>query len=288
MTSKHVKNLFKDRDWPIVVCFANQKGGVGKTTLAVQFALYCHEVLKKKVLCIDLDHQGDFTQSLSDKDEIGNPVLGESLTTELFNPEAGDVNPIETSSGIHLIGTTMRNTKLLAVEELPVEEAYYSQEHLNNVFPNFDVVVMDCPPLPGRTMRAALFMAHYVITPIGFGGYGINGVSFTSDMTEEARKAIENITGEAQDYPRFLGAVINLATKVNEAQEFADSINQKHPDLFFKNVIGNRDGLKNASFQGKSIWSQRYQHVAGAEMLRLFEEAFSRIVENEKAIEKSK
>lgn len=282
-----INNLFKDRDWPLVFCFANQKGGVGKTTLAVQFAQYANDVLGKKVLGIDLDYQGDFTHALSDHDEKGVAILGNALSSNLFDSSLGTVEPTKTSKGIDLIGTPRKNPKLLAVEGLAEEESYFCQEHLNDVLPKYDVVVIDCPPLPGRTMQAGLFMAHYVITPMGFGGFGMDSVSYMLNMTKQAQVVLEHITTEPQLYPQFLGSIINLATKYNEAQDFVNGIHKAHPELIFKNIVGNREGVKNASYEGEAVWKQRYQHVAGGEMLRVFREAFERVIQFERKLNRT-
>lgn len=282
-----INNLFKDRDWPLVFCFANQKGGVGKTTLAVQFAQYAHDVLGKKVLGIDMDYQGDFSHALADHDEQGVAILGDALTANLFDSTLGVIEPITTAKGIDVIGTPRKNPKLLAVEGLAEEESYFCQEHINEVLPRYDIVVVDCPPLPGRTMKAGLFMAHYVITPMGFGGFGMDSVSYMLNMTKQAKTVLERITTEPQVYPIFLGSIINLATKYNEAQDFVNSIHKDHPELIFKNIIGNREGVKNASYEGEPVWKQRYQHVAGGEMLRVFREAFDRVMQSENKINRS-
>ena len=282
-----VNELFKDRNWPLVIAFANQKGGVGKTTLAVQFSQYCQEVLGKKVLCIDLDYQGDFSHAIADHDDQNQAILGNALTSNLFDKNFGDVNPIHTSKGLDLIGTPRKNPKLLSIEGLPNEEAYFCQEHVNNVMPEYDIVVVDCPPLPGISMKAALFMAHYVITPMGFGGFGTDSISYMVNMTNQSRLVQEHITSTPQHYPQFLGAIINLTTKMSEAQRFVNGVYKNHPELIFKNIVGNREGIKNASFEGCAVWKQRYQHTAGCEILKVFREAFERVVSFENKIKAS-
>lgn len=276
--------LFANRDWPLVFAFANQKGGVGKTTLAVQFALYCSSVLGKKVLCMDFDQQGDFTKALADADENGNPILGQALTLELFNPECEQVEPVKTSRGVDLIGTPRRDLRLAEVSKMTLEDVYYAQSRISDVFERYDVVVVDCPPAAGNLVMAALFMAHYVISPIGFGGFGIEGISDMKKLADTTRSVLEKLTDETQQYPRFLGAVVNSAVEVSDAKNYVSDIYKKLPDIIFKSVIGYRKGLKNASYHGDPIWTERYQAIAKNEIIQLNLEILDRTEAAEKAI----
>mgnify|MGYP005962497833 FL=1 len=277
--------LFADRDWPLVFAFANQKGGVGKTTLAIQFALYCSSVLGKKVLCIDFDQQGDFTKALADSDENGAPILGQAMTLELFNPDCEQVEPVKTSKGVDLIGTPRRDLRLAEVSKMNLNDIYYAQTRISEVFERYDVVVVDCPPAAGNLVMAALFMAHYVISPIGFGGFGIEGISDMRNLADMTRLVIEKITEEHQDYPKFLGAVVNSAVEVSEAKNYVSEIYKQFPEIIFKNVIGYRKGLKNASYHGDAIWTERYQVIAKNEIIQFNLEVLERAETNEKALQ---
>ena len=168
---------------------------------------------------------------------------------------------------------------------MSLNDIYYAQTRISEVFERYDVVVVDCPPAAGNLVMAALFMAHYVISPIGFGGFGIEGISDMRNLADMTRLVIEKITEEHQDYPKFLGAVVNSAVEVSEAKNYVSEIYKQFPEIIFKNVRGYRKGLKNASYHGDAIWTERYQVIAKNEIIQFNLEVLERAETNEKALQ---
>ena len=159
-----------------VIAFANQKGGVGKSTLTVQAAFYLRKHRKKKVLVIDIDSQGNTTESLTQ----GQPYTATS-SAALFEPNSNEGYDIE-SRELDVIRNPAANIQAL-------KDAY-------------DYILVDCPPSLGRKLLGGLVMADYVICPIKLSGYAVGGVS---GMVNTIRAVQQNFNPSL----KFLGVVVN-------------------------------------------------------------------------------
>lgn len=129
---------------PTVIAFANQKGGVGKTTIATQFAYYLRLQKKKKVLFLDMDAQGSASETLNER----NPIAG-TTSQALFREELDGINVDKTPRGIDLIGSN-QSPEAYDVESLPLAQVLNPKKWLAPILGNYDYVVIDCPPSLGR------------------------------------------------------------------------------------------------------------------------------------------
>ena len=121
-----------------VISFANQKGGVGKTTFSCQLAYYLRLKKRKKVLLIDMDAQGNSTGTL-----LGEDAFDCTNSEELFEDELKNVRIQKTPRGIDIIGT-QPTAQAYDVEALPLEKVMNPQANLANILPNYDFVIIDC------------------------------------------------------------------------------------------------------------------------------------------------
>ena len=156
-----------------VIAFCNQKGGVGKTTTAINLASYI-ALSGKKVLLIDIDPQGNATSGLGiNKHDIKHSVYhllvddleprSVVISTQISNLFLLPSNLNLTGAEVELVGTLGREHKL--------------KKALVSLLNEFDFVLIDCPPSLGLLTINALSAANSVLIPIQCEYYALEGLS---------------------------------------------------------------------------------------------------------------
>ena len=225
-----------------IIAFANQKGGVGKTTTAVNLAAALAQA-SRKVLLVDIDPQGNATMGSGvDKRELSASVtevlLGECAprdaiitTAEGYDllPGNGDLTAVE----IQLMDTPGREGKLKAA--------------LAALDKNYDYILIDCPPSLSLLTLNALSAADGVIVPMQCEYYALEGLSALID-TIEALKQRFNPRLEIFGVVRTMFDVRN-----NLANAVSAELTQHFGDLVFRSIIPRNVRLAEAPSHGRSI-----------------------------------
>ncbi len=156
-----------------IIAVANQKGGVGKTTTAVNLSS-CLGYKGKKVLLIDVDPQGNSTSGLG----IDKKKIGKSAYDVLIN----DVDIVET-----LVQTPIENLMLcpsniqLAGAEVELVSTISRETRLKNsldiIKDNYDFILIDCPPSLGLLTLNSLTASNTILVPIQCEYYALEGLS---------------------------------------------------------------------------------------------------------------
>ena len=249
-----------------IIAITNQKGGVGKTTLAVQLAYYLQLRKNKKVLFVDMDAQGSATETLTVQGEYTG-----TLSSELFSDEEIDIHVQKTERGIDLIGATADPEEYEA-ETVQLEQATYPAYHLKNLINDYDYVIIDCPPTLGRRLVACLVMTQYVVTPITFTGYSVSGLTKLNEQ-------IDNVRHRANRRLKFLGIIVNGFTKTATQKNLQKEVKEMVGDLMFNSVVCRREPLGNVA-AGYPITAAKNGQSANRELTALFEEMLSRIAKS--------
>lgn len=135
-----------------VIAFANQKGGVGKSTLTVQAAFYLRKHRKKKVLVIDIDSQGNTTESLTQ----GQPYTATS-SAALFEPNLEELGIFDdTPYGVDLIGSEPNSNEGYDIESRELDVIRNPAANIQALKDAYDYILVDCPPSLGRKLLGGL------------------------------------------------------------------------------------------------------------------------------------
>lgn len=189
----------------ITIAVANQKGGVGKTTVARELSACC-ALRGYETLAIDCDPQGNLTSSWIDStvyEGTLSHVLIEPETTTGIKAEPLPLDDAIVESPLENLDLVPSDIRLARFEMQPDYLTHRLRNQLKEHGTAYDLVFIDCPPQLGKLLTTALYAADYVLIPCAADAMGLQGLSDLAYTIEQVRK---NVNSEL----RMLGAVINL------------------------------------------------------------------------------
>jgi chromosome partitioning protein len=229
-----------------VLAIANQKGGVGKSTLAVHLA-YAGMDAGMRVLLVDMDKQGSLSLSFPAPADTA-PGL---LASKLYGADVVDDRPQPLNDKLSIIRA---DNALLAIDKAENQVIRQPGPALRRFAADFDLCVIDTPPLLGIRLMASLAAADYVLTPVSIGLYELAGVADLMQTIHVIR---------TQGFNPRLKHIGILPMKVNsrstEAKNALAKLRSQYGPIILSEALAERAAVRKAIAQRRPVWT----HTSG-------------------------
>jgi len=227
-----------------VIAIANQKGGVGKSTTAVNLSSYLGQ-FGFKTLIVDMDPQSNTTSGLgiidiSGKSSIYNVLIsGENILQVITKTQCGNLEAVPSS--IQLAGAEVELVTSMKRE-------YKLKEAIDKYKKDYDYIVIDCPPALGLLTINALSAATEVIIPIQCEYYALEGLGQLINTIKLVR---ENLNPDLV----IAGALMTMYDpRIKLAEQVIVEVKKYFPDKVYKTIIPRNVRLSEAPSYGKPIF----------------------------------
>jgi len=252
----------------MIIAITNQKGGVGKTTTAINLAA---ALANKgvKTLVVDMDPQANSSMSFLDIHELKHSIYDALTEDHVHLPDI--ILPAEKVEGLSIAPSTIALAKIEAKLIGELDSHFRLKDELGAIQEQYDYVIIDTPPTLGIITVNALVAATHVLIPIQASYFALEG---TDDLLE----TIDKIKVRANPQLQILGALITMYDKRTLlAKDIYEQIQHVFGNRVFETVITKSVRLEESPAYRESIFTFAPRSTGAYEYYRLSEEVLSRV-----------
>ncbi|MCX7770524.1 MAG: AAA family ATPase [Proteobacteria bacterium] len=228
----------------LVVAVTNQKGGVGKTTTAINLASGL-AIRGKKTLLVDIDPQGNATSGLG----IDNRILKKTVYNVLLNPM--EINDALLKTNIENLFILPSNSELVGaeIELITMERREFRLKSALGYLSGFDFIIIDCPPSLGILTLNAIVASKGLLVPMQSEYYSLEGLS-------RLLKTIKMVKKELNPSLDIMGILLTMFDgRNNLAKCVFEEIKKHFGDKLFSTLIPRNVKLSEAPSHGQPIFT---------------------------------
>ena len=225
-----------------IIAIANQKGGVGKTTSAINIASYLGN-LGYNTLLIDMDSQSNATSGLGFSSSDVNKSVYSMI---IYNEDPNSVVLSTKYKNLKLIPST-KQLSGAEVELVTVfKREYRLKEAIQKLDENFDFIIVDCPPSVGLLTVNAMAACKDVIVPIQCGYFALEGVAQLLNIVDLVKRSLN---------PKLdiEGIILTMFFKSKLTEEISKEVREHFKEKVYETVIPKNVRLDEASSHGKPV-----------------------------------
>ena len=228
-----------------IISVANQKGGCGKTTSAINLSA-CLAFKGRKVLLIDLDPQGHSTMGLDVTPDEPEMTLYEVLCRSTGNSVTLDEVTFRVADDLYFVPADINlSTFEQALSGTPNRETKL-KESIEELHPSYDYILIDCPPNLGLLTFNSIMASTEIFIPIDMGSFSLHGTSKLMDIIELVKEKTDH-----DIKVKAIATMFDRRTRI--AREILEHIRSHFEDSLFNVVVNFNVKLKEAASFGKSI-----------------------------------